>query len=41
MHAVSPSEVSCRPNGVGAYYTPPGFMAIAGVMGSVGRTLEM
>ena len=29
------------PNGVGAYYTPPGFMAIAGVMGSLGRALDM
>lgn len=29
------------PNGVGAYYTPPGFMAIAGLMGSLGRALDM
>ena len=29
------------PNGEGAYYTPPGFMAIAGVMGRLGRALHM
>ena len=29
------------PNGVGAYYTPPGYMAIAGLMGSLGRALDM
>jgi hypothetical protein len=28
-------------NGAGAYYTPPGYMAIAGLMGSLGRALDM
>ena len=29
------------PNGVGAYYTPPGYMAVAGLAGSLGRALDM
>lgn len=29
------------PEGVGAYYTPPGYMALAGIAGSVGRALDL
>jgi hypothetical protein len=29
------------PDGVGAYYTPPGFMALAGLAGSLGRRLDL
>jgi hypothetical protein len=29
------------PNGVGAYYTPPGYMAVAGLAGNLGRALDM
>jgi 4-amino-4-deoxy-L-arabinose transferase-like glycosyltransferase len=29
------------PNGVGAYYTPPGYMAVAGLAGSLGRALDL
>jgi len=29
------------PEGVGAYYTPPGYMALAGVAGSLGRALDL
>lgn len=29
------------PAGVGAYYTPPGYMALAGVAGSLGRALDL
>jgi len=29
------------PDGVGAYYTPPGYMALAGLAGSLGRALDM
>src|SRR5262249_51858150 len=28
------------PNGVGAYYTPPGYMALAGLAGDPGRALD-
>ena len=29
------------PHGVGAYYTPPGYLAIAGVAGKLGRALDL
>src|SRR5687767_15380081 len=29
------------PEGVGAYYTPPGYMALAGLAGSIGRALDL
>lgn len=29
------------PDGVGAYYTPPGFMALAGLAGELGRALDL
>ena len=29
------------PEGVGAYYTPPGYMALAGIAGSIGRALDL
>jgi hypothetical protein len=29
------------PEGLGAYYTPPGYMVIAGVAGSIGRALDL
>ena len=29
------------PEGVGAYYTPPGYMALAGIAGSFGRALDL
>jgi 4-amino-4-deoxy-L-arabinose transferase-like glycosyltransferase len=29
------------PEGTGAYYTPPGFMALAGLAGSIGRELDL
>ena len=29
------------PEGVGAYYTPPGYMAVAGIAGSIGRALDL
>ncbi len=29
------------PDGVGAYYTPPGYMALAGIAGSIGRALDL
>jgi 4-amino-4-deoxy-L-arabinose transferase-like glycosyltransferase len=32
---------SLPPDGVGAYYTPPGYMAIAGLAGSLGRAIDM
>ncbi len=32
---------SLPPSGEGAYYTPPGFMAIAGLAGSLGRALDL
>ncbi len=32
---------SLPPNGVGAYYTPPGYMAVAGLAGNLGRALDM
>ncbi len=28
-------------DGVGAYYTPPGYMALAGIAGSIGRALDL
>lgn len=32
---------SLPPEGVGAYYTPPGYMALAGIAGSLGRALDL
>ncbi len=29
------------PEGTGAYYTPPGYMALAGIAGSIGRGLDL